>query len=106
MGRRPCMRLAQLKHLLPFGPVAGRKGTTKAGAGRVVTRRSGWYRGDPGGCSRGGASGFEAGRSGFYRGGLLLIIVLSLALKLFCESYGERSFSVSNTINIITYTDF
>ena len=23
MGRRPCMWLAQLVHLLPFGPVAG-----------------------------------------------------------------------------------
>ena len=42
---------------------------------------------------------------GFCRSGLLLMIVLSLALRPFCESYGERSFSVSNIINIITYTD-
>ena len=41
------MCLAQLKHLLPFGPVVGSGccravGTTKAGAGRVVTRWSEW----------------------------------------------------------------
>ena len=112
MGRRPCMCLAQLKHLLPFGPVAGAAccragGHYQGGAGRVVTRRSEWVlpRRGPGGCSRGGASGFEASRGGFYRGGLLLLIVLSLALRPFCESYEERAFGVSNTINIITYID-
>ena len=45
----------------------------------------------------------DAGRGEFYRGGLLLMIVLSLVLRPFCEIYG-MSFSVSNTINIITYT--
>ena len=67
MGRRPCMCLTQLKHLLPFGPVAGaaccRAGGHYLGGGgaggneavRVIPRRAG-------GCSRGGASGFKAGR--------------------------------------------
>ena len=48
MGRRPCKCLAQLKHLLPFGPVAG---AACSRAGRALPRR-------------GGAGGNEAVRVG------------------------------------------
>ena len=65
---------------------AGREGTTKAGgteagwvvpkrAGCVLPRRAGWV--------------LPKQAGGFYRGGLLLMIVLSLALRPFCESYGD-----------------
>ena len=79
---RPCCGCS----VLPGG-----EGTTKARAGRVVTRRSGYYRGGGRvGASEAGRVGFtEAGPGGFYRGGLLLILVLSLALRPFCESYGD-----------------
>ena len=38
-------------------------------------------------CRAGGH--YQRGPGGRYRGGLLLMIVLSLALRPFCESYGD-----------------
>ena len=84
------------------------EGTTKAGAGRVVPQPAGWVlpRWGPGGRSQGGPGGFyRRGASGYYRGGLLLILVLSLAQRPFCRPSPKQSCDVSKTINIITYTD-
>ena len=105
MDRRPFMCLPMLVHLLPFGPVAGAAccragraqprrggaggneavpiGTTEAGDGW----RSRGRRVDSTEAGRVGST--EVGRGGFYRGGLLLMIVLSLALRPFFESYGD-----------------
>ena len=80
---RPCCGCS----VLPGGEV-----TTKAGEVLVLTRRSGWIqprRSRVGAPVAGRVGSTEAGRGGFYRGGLLLMIVLSLALSRFCESYGD-----------------
>ena len=80
MGRCPCLCLALLKHLLPFGPVVG-AGCCRAGghyqsggeAGgnegvRVVPRRAG-----VGAPEAGQVGSKRAG--GYNRGGLLLMIL-------------------------------
>ena len=88
MDRRPFMCLPMLIHLLPFGPVAD-AACCRAG-GHYQGGPGERYRGGPGGFYRGGPGGFyRGGPGGFYRGGLLLMIVLSLALRPFCESYGN-----------------
>ena len=91
-------------HLLLCGSVAGaaccRTGGRYRGGpgglyrvgpgGRYQDGPGGFYRGGPGGRYQDGPGGFyRGGPSGRYRGGPLLMIVLSLALRPFCESYGD-----------------
>ena len=74
MGRRPCMCLAQLMPLLPFGPIAGAAGfragraLPRLGAGQVVTKRSGRVgtpeAGRVGSAEAGRVGSTEAGRVG------------------------------------------
>ena len=78
MGRCPCLCLALLKHLLPFGPVvcAGccRAGGHYHGGDRAGGNEgSGWYRAGVGAPEAGQVGSKRAG--GYYRGGLLLMIL-------------------------------
>ena len=98
-----------LIHLLSFGHVdTGRGGHNQGGAERVVTTQSVWYRGGPGGCSPGGPSGFEAGRWVLPKRSALNDSSVTCPEALSDGHAKERVLcylSVSNTINIITYTD-